>query len=62
MITCPHCNYKHGWDIEAQDDAPAEKGEFFALPVKVERESKYYSDDRKTVYGCPDCLKLFLEP
>jgi hypothetical protein len=54
-MKCPHCEYE-------QDDVI--KGDFYALPINVEREEKeqyHRSIQRKGVFACPSCSKMFID-
>ena len=52
---CPNCGYTDDGD----------DGDFFELPVKVERENEYnygYGEKmgRRTLFACPKCRKTFI--
>ena len=62
-MECPHCQYKHGWCNESLKVIEGDKGKFFELPIEMERPTGYLrgSSERKYVYGCPSCSKIFME-
>lgn len=58
-MKCPYCNYEHGWSNEQSNVIEGVKGDFYALPIKLEKTDSFYVD-RKDLYACPDCLKVFV--
>jgi len=59
-MKCPHCEYEHGWSGDVMGVVEGSEGEFYQLPIELERKA-FYSTDRVPVYGCPSCNKLFME-
>lgn len=68
-MECPHCNYRKGyyWDeddnyVEAINEG-RDKGDFWSLPVKLERNENSYSfqNAQASLYACPKCTKTFIE-
>lgn len=63
MATCPKCDYKYGWTIDA-GDVKGDKGEFFTLSIPMQRTNpySYYRDKQEqNVLGCPNCGTIFLD-
>lgn len=69
-MECPHCKYQHGFSwykTESQDEKEfknvnGEDGEFYRLPVKMQRGNRYgYDDEFETLYACPSCSKTFID-
>ena len=72
-MKCPHCNYKHGYEWEEDDEGDTEMvehqgyhGDFYRLSngVKMERQRYSFEDewtDTMQIRGCPKCNKLFME-
>ena len=62
-MKCPHCNYVDGYDAENNHPDPGQQGDFYRLPVKMEREdphSYYGSIENVPVLACPSCRKMFI--
>lgn len=65
QMKCPKCNCAHGfhWEDEEYKEVKGILGEFWELPIKLERhvECDYHdSGERKAVvYGCPSCKIVF---
>lgn len=61
-MKCPHCEYKHGyeWVKEANEKIEGDKGDFFSLPIKMEREAPWEPKEEEQIYGCPNCGILFM--
>ena len=64
-MKCPNCEYKYGyvWDADDLDgkEYHGEWGEFYKLPIKLEREYDYNPGmDQRSVYGCPSCRIVFM--
>jgi len=64
-MKCPNCEYKYGhiWDADKLDSEEfrGEYGEFYKLPVKLERDYDYSPGmDQRSVYGCPSCRIVFM--
>jgi len=61
-MKCPHCGYVHGhtWIGDDWVRVNGELGEFFRLPIKMEKEETYAVIQRQ-VFGCPKCNVLFME-
>lgn len=65
-MKCPHCNYAHGfyWDGDDPVDICGDEGEFYRLPIGVERERRFSYNpepERETLYACPKCGKTFID-
>lgn len=62
-MKCPHCEYEHGWSGEEMDVSKGKEGEFFQLSnsIQMERSGSYGGTDKRYVYGCPACNKLFMD-
>lgn len=60
-MKCPHCNYQHGWSYESNHKIHGANGEFYELPVKMERNTFAFEQERVSVYACPVCMKTFVE-
>lgn len=58
-MKCPHCGYHHGWDSETLKDIEGDEGEFYRLPIKLERQY-YRQKDEINLCGCPSCKKTFI--
>lgn len=60
-MECPHCHHKHGseWVGDQLKNIDGKKGEFFRLPIKMER-SGYCDSEQETVWACPKCGILFI--
>lgn len=63
MITCPNCNYQHGYDVTKQEYVEAKEGRFYRLPIEMKRESTWESGRILTeeVLGCPRCGQMFMD-
>lgn len=63
-MKCPHCEYEDGWSGEKLEIIEGEYGKFFFMSngIQMERQSGLFSrnTDKKDVYGCPSCNKLFM--
>lgn len=60
-MECPTCKYKVG----EKDDSGYPLGEFFELSGHyVQRKSDSYREEfsKRSVYACPKCLVLFIDP
>lgn len=60
-MKCPHCGYEHGWSGESMTNIQGKEGEFFYLPITLEREGNYYGIERVQLVGCPECKKTFTD-
>lgn len=58
-MECPHCGYAHRWSNKSECDVKGDCGDFYTLPIKMERES-FYSDEKNSVKGCPKCGVVFM--
>jgi len=62
-MKCPECGYEYKGCT--QKEAGEEKifGNFFILSndVKMKRPVAFDSDDVRQLYGCPRCLKVFMQ-
>lgn len=61
-MKCPHCNYKNGWGEETLSVATGTDGEFYEVAggLYATRPSDMPYPDKKTVYACPSCMKVFI--
>lgn len=59
-MKCPHCDYITGWDNDKLESVDGKEGDFWNLPIKVERSSMYV-DERAALFGCPKCKKTFIQ-
>lgn len=60
-MKCPHCGYEHGWSGESLNKIQGKAGEFYILPVQLERDRSYGGVDRQQLYACPECTKTFID-
>lgn len=63
-MKCPHCDYKHGHGWEGDDFlfTKGDRGDFWKLPIRLEREESYLDRlKHASVFACPSCLKMFAE-
>jgi len=63
-MECPNCKYTHGYHWDENDqyvELTGEHGDFYSLPIKLERAVMWRDDERARVYGCPQCKQIFLE-
>lgn len=63
VTTCPHCGYTHGtlWENEKFKEIHGKDGDFYSLPIEMEREHDYYTKQTRQLYACPSCKKTFIE-
>jgi hypothetical protein len=59
-MICPHCEYVHGWNSKDLKSVEGKDGDFYKLPILVEREG-FYNSDRRNLYACPSCFKTFVD-
>jgi len=59
-MKCPHCNYEHGYNLTKDKDFNGSKGNFYELPIKMERDGYDFRLEKAHLYGCPECEKLFI--
>ena len=59
-MICPHCKYEHGWSGELLKGVTGDEGDFYKLPITLERDGIYHGDERVGLYGCPNCKKTFI--
>ena len=61
-MKCPHCDYLNGWDGESEKSIEGEEGDFYELSndIKMERSVGVWRAEKKTIWGCPKCFKLFM--
>ena len=59
-MRCPYCNYCNGWDPEKVESVKGSMGEFFKLPIKMEKLD-FFDSQTALLCGCPECKKLFME-
>jgi hypothetical protein len=67
-MKCVHCGYRDDcWtsreDDESCKDEPVAKGsagDFYKNPVEMTRSSTWGPADKRDIYGCPSCDKLFM--
>lgn len=60
-MKCPKCTYENGYDDLTQDRLYGDKGDFFRLPLRMEKEDSYGYINRITLFGCPKCLNVFIQ-
>jgi protein-arginine kinase activator protein McsA len=60
-MICPNCNYEHGFNVDKCDNVEGEYDEFYKLPVKLERRTKWWDNESVSLYACPACMKTFVE-
>lgn len=60
-MECPHCGYKHGYDIDG--NIKGKEGDFYTLTnnIVASRDGGYYPDETVTVCACPKCKKVFID-
>lgn len=53
---------RDGYDFEKQKEIAGDVGDFFRLSnsVIMEREN-FHDKDERNVFGCPNCLKIFMK-
>lgn len=61
-MECPHCNYKDSWDEGRSIRIPGPAGNFYEVAggLYATRPSDMPYPDKKTVYACPSCMKVFI--
>lgn len=61
-MECPHCTYKDGWDSDALSSITGAEGGFYEVAggLYATRPSDMPYPDKKTVYACPSCMKVFI--
>ncbi len=69
-MICPHCNYEDTTYVEPSEttnggDVESEKGKFFesSFNVLIRKRSvdiMRFIVDHKSIYGCPNCFKVFI--
>lgn len=59
-MKCPHCDYFQGndWDNGGKY-VEGEHGDFWELPVKMERGT--WRPETTRLYACPCCNKTFID-
>jgi hypothetical protein len=60
-MECPHCHYTHGWSNELCKSITGHDGEFYKLPIKLERNKESWGTDEEYLYACPSCYKTFID-
>jgi protein-arginine kinase activator protein McsA len=60
-MECPHCNYKHGYDYHEDKDFTGSEGDFYELPIKMEKDGDNFRREEVHVYGCPKCKITFIK-
>lgn len=63
-MICPHCSYSHKeFNPETNEVSEGKEGDFYTLPIKLERRvDNFYRDkEEKSIFGCPQCNKIFME-
>lgn len=58
-MKCPNCEYEHGWSGDPMKSIEGAAGEFYALPIKAQREGSFYGPDDLHVFICPNCYRAF---
>lgn len=62
-MKCPHCDYTNGWDAETLSIVVGKEGEFYEVAggLYAQRPTEHYLPDKKLVYACPSCMKVFID-
>jgi hypothetical protein len=62
-MECPNCNYKFEvfYDSKFKLKIIGEFGDFYKLPIQIEKTNRGFSNDRNTILGCPKCKILFMK-
>ena len=63
IMECPKCKYEDRWLSAKEVWIKGTEGDFFRLPISLERKSDeiYYREkDTADVYGCPNCNNVFM--
>ena len=53
-MKCPNCDYSTEYEVDY------ELGEFYSLPVKMQRDGEYHGEQQETLYACPVCGLVFI--
>lgn len=60
-MKCPHCEYENIAIDDEERCKNGEHGDFYELGVNAQRPSDIYPYiEKKTIYVCPSCEKLFI--
>jgi len=61
-MECPNCQYRNGWDWidDEHVETKGEHGEFYTLPIKLERTENMFDTETARVFGCPNCKHVML--
>ena len=60
-MKCPYCGYEDGeYDVDKKKTIYGEDGDFWAFPIKMERERSWRHEQAK-LWACPACRKVFIE-
>lgn len=46
-MTCPHCNYEHGWNNEKLEDIKGKLSKFFVLPIEAIKQDLWNSEIKR---------------
>jgi len=63
-MKCPNCDYKNGWDWNDDDqhvETKGKDGDFYTLPIKVERTENIFDTKTARVHACPSCKVVFID-
>lgn len=60
VMKCPYCEYVCGWNAETSEVEDGGDGDFWRLPIKMER-AEYYLDATASLFACPKCKKTFID-
>ena len=61
-MKCPNCNYEHNWNGDKQKIVTGKKGGFFQTSdIFVMKRDICYGEETRTLYGCRNCNKLFMD-
>lgn len=62
-MKCPHCNYEYGYSVEENSNIEGEHGEFYKIGnnVKMVKQHDYLGNKTLNLYGCPSCMKVFMD-
>lgn len=56
------CGYVDHWNTDETKEVSGNKGFFKSTFAKLERRKDRWSTETATIYGCPVCGRVFIEP
>lgn len=59
-MKCPYCKYEDFTIDKKGVFKEGKSGNFFQLPITMNRRSLYDDKEEQVVYGCPNCRKIFM--